>query len=639
MHTKDIQKIIWLSGLLFSVFFSGCGDQSEEVPYITVSAVAGEFPKEAGEYALTIESNTVWSAEYEGAWLSMQPRTGTGSTACVVTVDENIGGARSLLVRLDGTSVSDSFTLSQQGVTTLSLSEDSLKFPEAGGAAALLISTPYRWSVNNAEDAPWVEFSRLSGEEGETVTLTTLPVTERALRGPVDVRITSGIYTRSLSLYQEISNRPPDSFGLLAPADGETLGNFTVSFAWEKADDPDDDPVTYQLQISADQKTWKTIYEGKELSATGEVDAQSAYWKVIATDPLNGVAESGVYTFSVSGPADGDVSIYQENTIPGAQPVHIVILGDGYIAKDYLPGGDFHKHVKSCVDALFDIAPYKTYREYFKITVLTAISAEQGVTILSDFTSGSRMKAQKRNTKFGCECAGGNSTSITVKGDLVQSFLQSALGVGATQRADYSVFMVVNVDAWAGTCTVYSSGFSIGRSAADYNLGKRMVHEGAGHGFGRLKDEYLNYPNETIPADDVTRVTQWRKTTWSSFDPWWYAGNVDLTGDREKVHWKEYFTRTGYNRVSLIEGCYLYGKGAWRPETSSIMQGSSSVFYFNAPSREAIVRRIMRIAGLEFSITDFLARDDNTMPLSRANYVEMYLPDTPPELIDDREVR
>jgi hypothetical protein len=59
--------------------------------------------------------------------------------------------------------------------------------------------------------------------------------------------------------------------------------------------------------------------------------------------------------------------------------------------------------------------------------------------------------------------------------------------------------------------------------------------------------------------------------------------------------------------VGTFEGAYMYGKGIWRPEYNSCM--NNSIPYFNAPTRWAQVRRIMHLAGFDYSFAQFLQED------------------------------
>ena len=83
----------------------------------------------------------------------------------------------------------------------------------------------------------------------------------------------------------------------------------------------------------------------------------------------------------------------------------------------------------------------------------------------------------------------------------------------------------------------------------------------------------------------------------------------------------------------MFEGAYYYDSGVWRSEAISCMDDNRP--YYNAPSREAIVRRIMRASGETFRMEDFIKNDKvRKDPVTKAsNYVEAFVPFAPPILI------
>ena len=85
----------------------------------------------------------------------------------------------------------------------------------------------------------------------------------------------------------------------------------------------------------------------------------------------------------------------------------------------------------------------------------------------------------------------------------------------------------------------------------------------------------------------------------------------------------------------MYEGAALYHIGVWRPEYMSCMDDNR--YYFNAPSREAIVRRIMRASGSTFNIETFVKNDKvKADPTTKApNYVEDFVPFAPPILVEN----
>ena len=72
----------------------------------------------------------------------------------------------------------------------------------------------------------------------------------------------------------------------------------------------------------------------------------------------------------------------------------------------------------------------------------------------------------------------------------------------------------------------------------------------------------------------------------------------------------------GYDKVNAFEGAYYYNYGAWRPEVSSCMIYNEK--YYNAPSREAIVKWIYKTAGLQYTFEDFMEKDIERAPSQSA---------------------
>jgi hypothetical protein len=125
-------------------------------------------------------------------------------------------------------------------------------------------------------------------------------------------------------------------------------------------------------------------------------------------------------------------------------------------------------------------------------------------------------------------------------------------------------------------------------------------HEAGGHGFAKLLDEYVYYPDRTIPFYDKVTINNVKKYGW--------AENVDFYDNITQTSWKGFANLPKYTMVGAFEGARMYGKGIWRPEYDSCMDDGLTLYY-NAPSRWAIVRRIMRLAGIDYSFAQFLQDD------------------------------
>ena len=100
-------------------------------------------------------------------------------------------------------------------------------------------------------------------------------------------------------------NSSPYPFHLLLPADEDTmLVMRSISFSWQKAIDPDDDPVHYTLLISSDScATWNSY---GPVTDTTRIQVQSPaqtpgryFWTVIANDGILATPSLDVFAFTI----------------------------------------------------------------------------------------------------------------------------------------------------------------------------------------------------------------------------------------------------------------------------------------------------------------------------------------------------
>ena len=95
----------------------------------------------------------------------------------------------------------------------------------------------------------------------------------------------------------------------------------------------------------------------------------------------------------------------------------------------------------------------------------------------------------------------------------------------------------------------------------------------------------------------------------------WYD-NLSLTGKMNEVPWKHFILDSRYNTVvDIFEGGYSFTRGVFRSEQNSCM--NNSIPYFNAISRESIVKRIKRYAGEKYSFDEFVANDNIDAAVTR----------------------
>jgi hypothetical protein len=268
---------------------------------------------------------------------------------------------------------------------------------------------------------------------------------------------------------------------------------------------------------------------------------------------------------------DGDVNKLYYNNPNG---VNIVVLGDGFIKADLNKGGNFDTQVKNVVDYLFTVAPFKQNKQNFNVYTVYAESQNRGAT--NGYTVGNQTKFSSYFDK--------NITRLLIDGnmDTTNKYVNKAVSIDKA----HLIVMVVNDKTYGG------SGGQVAVVSTNELSKYIMVHE-IGHTFAGLADEYVeedianDYPLSYLPN----------------------FPNVDDTFDPGKIKWAHFLDKSAYNGiVSAYEGGYFRQNGVYRPEQTSVML-ALNVLSYNAPSREAIARRIDQIIGVTFDFNKFLTDD------------------------------
>lgn len=287
--------------------------------------------------------------------------------------------------------------------------------------------------------------------------------------------------------------------------------------------------------------------------------------------------------------------------------VNIVFLGDGYDAED-IAIGRFLEDVKEGMEYFFAVEPYKTYQGYFNVYANMAMSFESGVCSSVDMW---------RDTKFSTIFGAGDNGRLSVNADEVMSYVLQDVAASAVteQNVDRSlVVCVLHSDAYEGITAMYDSGAAVAfvpHSRQDYPNDYRglMQHEAGGHGFGKLGDEYIYHRANIFSCSCMCCAHV--DAVLSAKAKGWFR-NLSLDGRYSTNEWRHLIFHPQYGDiVDLYEGGHMHSKGIYRPETNSCM--NNNVPYYNSPSRQAIVERIMEYAGQSFNFDEFVAHDSREM--------------------------
>ena len=277
--------------------------------------------------------------------------------------------------------------------------------------------------------------------------------------------------------------------------------------------------------------------------------------------------------------------------------INIVLLGDGYDAKD-IAGGTYLKDMKQEMEYFFAIEPYKTYRAYFNVYTAFPLSTETGVGTVNTICYN------RFNTTF----TGG--VGLRANYDELFSYALKAPTVNKSNLNQSLIIVVPNTTEYGGITQMWEDGSAIAfcpKSTYSYPLDTRGVvqHEAGGHGFGKLADEYI-YHNAFIDACGCSCCPHVMEFN-AGKAKGWYA-NLALTGKTHEVPWSHLIFDSRYSDfVDIYEGGYMHSRGVFRSEQNSCM--NNDIPYYSTISREAIVKRIMQYAGETYSFEKFVAND------------------------------
>jgi len=302
---------------------------------------------------------------------------------------------------------------------------------------------------------------------------------------------------------------------------------------------------------------------------------------------VEGKMPSECYYTSKDYSLDGEVVFLEHATV--GKGINLVFLGDGYVDRDLVPGGKFEQRVRTEVEHLFTYEPFKSFRNRFNIILVNVVSKNE--VYYSPFGAERRLTYDRPDE--------------TLYDPLLEICDEYAANV---TESDICVAVLLNKfpDREGGFCT-FTSWHPV-RSLAfcpnihDYeddslNDHRLFTHEFGGHGFGMLEDEYGGV-GRTFPED----LRQALDYEWNENG---FGVNVDWRNDPNIVHWSHFLKDSRYSEEALgvYEGAVAYDYKVYRCSEESIMNGTGGreiapkhLMWFNAPSREQIYKRMMKLS-------------------------------------------
>lgn len=626
-------RLLFLSVLL--LLLPGC-KSDEELPYLEVSASEIQFTKEGGEYTVEVQTNVEWKAAVSpstaSAWLTLSAPGGTGgTTALTVTAvaNENYEGRSAEILFQSATENKRVVVTQAQKETLQILSKNEYLVWQPGETLIIAIAKNVEFEATIAADAQsWIKQIVTKGITTDKLQFEIAPNSGEEKRyGEIYLREKSQLLEDTIKIWQEgLLLEVPESleFGPLCAAK-----TFTVNSSYR------------------DKKTLQPIFGYSVPPEAGnwcvaDTAGNVVSVRLIASNESASPRETDITVTSstvskkvriTQAPGTGNV-YYDDRSYTRLQQasegkgIDLVLMGDGFTRNDLKAGGQYIRALEDAARYYFTIEPFRSFKNYFNIYLVIAESDEEGVSN----ASGIKVK-----NKFGSTFGSGTTISCDLK--LCQEYIRLIPELDEIEQLkDIACVLVLNSTKYAGTTSLYSNGFTVAmcpmsQDESPNDFEGLIHHEACGHGFGLLNDEYYESTPETaIPKSEMETIKKWQQSG--------FYLNVDSTKNLAKVVWKEFTQGTfapadKYDYVKAVEGGALYPKGVWRPEKNSCM--NHNIPYFNAPSRWAIVKRIMKLAGkTQYTFSDFVRQDEVTPP---ANAIPPVTPPAPTKSATNRTMR
>ena len=370
---------------------------------------------------------------------------------------------------------------------------------------------------------------------------------------------------------------------------------------------------------------------------------------------------SKIYDFGTIGIGDsfpteetGEAVLKYRTASAGQRPVTVCVISEGFTKAQL---GDYVDLAGSAIDFLLDTEPYKTYKDFFNVYILSVPSEESGASV----TDGNGNITRQVDSYFGARWGSSTYLDMVADENTVYDYVSRHCPdiLDGTHTIDeVMVAMIINDPRYGGINHTWSTGRAYSmvpytdsggpiswpfpnltastddplpnsgamsqnyhwtsdaerdemvRSMGDWR--NTLVHEFGGHAFGRLGDEYWAESSLSFIQSQMIDRHYWTPVPFA----------LNLSASATDVPWgltlldrrDELVSRNPlYARIGVYQGGDGYLFGRWRSEKVSCMIDNRP--YFSTWQRYLIVKRIKELAGESFTWSSFINNDVPADPL------------------------
>lgn len=293
---------------------------------------------------------------------------------------------------------------------------------------------------------------------------------------------------------------------------------------------------------------------------------------------------------------DGAVEQLQKHSVGNG--IKLIFMGDQFVDKDMGENGYYEQTMRTAMENFFSIEPYASFRNRFDVYMVKVVSAN------AESVEGAEHRINK---------ASAIATEYALK---VPDNQEQQLMISVIHNPNYASTSARSF------CNMFTDGDFVSFILGPDTDGGTLIHESGGHGFAKLKDEYVELGYGEIGAE----AKQSMEDNWIQYG---WGANVDWRCDESTVKWASFLSDPLYEGEGLgvFEGAALYAKGAYRATDDSIMRSSYKPAGFNAPSREQIYKVIMKLSEGDdwtYDRAKFVEYDKKNLVVSKSPTVKQY---------------
>lgn len=467
-------------------------------------------------------------------------------------------------------------------------------YPVVNQSSEIKFKTESSWKASCS--ANWITFSPKSGEKGNhVITVATTSTNRTKNTRTAQLMIESDGSTKNVTIKQRGEYAIFDHDELNFTSEGGPLNeNFvtnvdTLNFG-VYATKGLDEWITTTDNSARTRQEYKYRFKNMHVQPNTSKDPRTGAFFLTMKDNSGNLLPLDTLFIYQEGATDGyhstdysqDGKVERINIASQGKGIPIVIMGDGFVDKE-IADGSYSRTINQAMEHLFSEEPIKSLREYFNVYQVTAVSDRNSFEGTSSTVFGTVPDHQ--------------TMGIDVDDSQVMKYVKKVEGIDSIHAL---AVVIMNLNINKGVTYMMASkkntdySYAIALCPVIDSLKSEMfrsvlVHEAVGHGFAKLADEYVRSTEGSATDDDIKKLKE-RQEKYG-----WHL-NVDSEKDSTKVLWTKFIYDTEFanEKIGTYEGGYTFFKGVYRPSEESMMRSNDAPF--NAPSRQAIYNRVMKMA-------------------------------------------